>query len=245
MGRKRKMKLVVYENLDLGYRYIADRDGNIYDTATQSIVKYNDSCSHKYLSCYLRDVNGKVHQLLVHRVIACTWICDTTGKQVHHKNHKRTDPRVKNLEVLDTHDHCIKHNRGSHNNTAKFKEKDVHQICKWLKKGITHKEIARRMTDSLGVKITVDAIDKISNGSNWKQISSQYDLKVEPRETMGEFADKCVLIGQMRYDGKSTEEIAEALGVMPGTKSYRRLAAVVKRYHDNYASGKYGLFRRQ
>ena len=165
---------------------------------------------------------------------------------VHHKNEDRSDPSPDNLEIIDPHEHYVYHNRGENNSTAKFKEKDVRRVCKMLVKGISHKKIAKKMTKELGVKITVDSIDKIANGSNWTEITKDYHWKHEHRETMNGFSDHRIDIARMRYvEGLSNMEIAKHLGVEYKSKSYTRLVGCIPRYVDNYINGKYGLFYKQ
>ena len=243
---KKNGKVVKYEDLELGQRYVAYRDGTMIDTRKNKPVKYGSSSSHGYLTCYLRDIHGKYHQLLVHRVIACTYIADTRGMDVHHENHNRHDPKVRNLKVETIHKHRTHHNKGENNATAKFKEKHVHKICKMLEEGVTHKKIAEKMSKELGKHITVDSIDKISNGTNWVEVSSQYNLKKESREIMNEFSDRQVEIARMvAVKGMSYREVADKLGVDIDSKSYVRLCGCIPRYVKNFNNGKYGLFRRQ
>lgn len=241
-----KTRIVKYEDLELGYRYIADKRGNIFDTFTDNFITYNHTSSHGYWVCYLCDIHGKFHNLLVHRVIACTWLGDTTGKHVHHINEDRLDPRVKNLQIIEPTDHWIHHNRGSNNSTAKLTEHNVEQICEMLEAGKTHYDIAREMSDITKKFITVDSIDKIANGSNWTHVSKKYNIKKHKRETMNEFSDKAVEIARMKVvDKMSTKDIARTLGVDPDSKSYLRLRDCIPRYVEKFNNGEYGLFRKQ
>lgn len=231
---------------DYGYRYLVDKRGDIYDTYIDEFIPYGTSGSHGYYTCYLCDINGKFHSELVHRVVAHTWIGDVTGKQVHHKNHNKLDPRVKNLEILENSEHHILHNKGSNNSTAKLTEKDVEQICELLLQNIKHKEIAKIMSRKKRDFITVDIIDKIASGVNWTHITKKYNLKKEKREVMNEFSDKAIEIARMKVvEGLSNKDIANRLGVDTSTKSYTRLLGCIPRYVDNFNNGKYGLFRKQ
>lgn len=241
-----KTKIVKYENLKLGYRYLADIRGHIFDTYTDTFVTYNDKSSHGYWVCYLCDTDGVFHNVLVHRVIACTWIGDTTGKHVHHINENRLDPRVKNLQIIESQKHWVHHNRGSNNSTAKLTEHNVEMICEMLQNGDSHYNIARTMSDITKKFITVDSIDKISSGKNWAHISSKYKLKKENRETMNEFSDYAVDIARMKVvEGLSNKQIAKRLNVDIDSKSYLRLINCIHRYVSKFNNGEYGLFRRQ
>lgn len=241
-----KTRIVVYEDLELGYRYIADQRGHIFDTYTDNFVSYNNKSSHGYWVCYLCDKNGNFHNLLVHRVIACTWIGDTTGKHVHHINENRLDPRVKNLQIIEPEEHWIHHNRGSNNSTAKLTEHNVEQICEMLERGETHYDIARIMSDMTKKFITVDSIDKIASGKNWAHVSKKYNIHKQKRETMNEFSDRAVEIARMKVvKGMTNKQVASALGVDTKSKSYLRLCDCIPRYVEKFNNGEYGLFRRQ
>lgn len=223
-----------------------DKRGVIYDCYLEEFVEFNSGASHGYYACNLCDINGKFHTELVHRLVANTWLGDTKGKEVHHKNKNRLDPRAKNLKIIDIHEHAIMHNRGSNNNTAKLNEKDVETICKLLLSGnMTHREIAQCMSRQKRDYITVDSIDKIANGSNWKHITKKYKLKKQKRETMNEFSDKAVDIARMIVVKKlSYKEVAAQLGVDTKSKAYTRLLGCIPRYVDNFNNGVYGLFRK-
>ena len=240
-----KTRIVEYENLDFGYRYIADKRGYIYDTYMDEFVSYSIP-SHGYWSCYLCDIHGELHDLLVHRVIANTWIGDTTGKHVHHQDENRLNPKVSNLIIIEPEAHWTHHNRGSNNSTAKLTEHNVRQVCEMLEKGFTHYNIARQMSDVTKKFITVDSIDKISNGSNWTHVTKDYNLKKEKRETMNEFSDQALEIARMKaVEGLSNKQIAKRLGVDTNSKSYQRLKGCIPRYVQRFYEGYYGLFRKQ
>ena len=234
-----KTKIVTYQNLELGDRYIANKSGDIYDTQINKYVKFNIP-SHGYYTCTLRDIHDIPHSLLVHRVIADTWIQNVSGMDVHHRNHDRLDPSVENLEVLSINEHRTSHNRGENNSTALLTEENIHQICKYLMSGYTHKKIAKLMSAETGNNITIDSIDKIASGKNWTYITDQYDLHVATRETMGEFSDRAALIGKLRVEyNMSNREIAARLNVSNQGKQFVRLIKCIPRYADNYRNGKY------
>lgn len=236
MGRKPELRIVTFENIELGNRYLSSKKGIIYDTENNMLPISYYIPSSGYYSCYLSDIYDTRHNVLVHRVIANTWISSVIDMDVHHKNHNRTDPSVKNLEVLSMNMHRVHHNRGSNNNTAKLKEKDVHQICQYLNNKITHKKIAEIMSATVGIHITVDSIDKIANGSNWKSISSLYNIKPEPRETMNQFSSRAKELGKLKASGKSNREIADMLDIKYDSKEFVRLIACLNRYSKKYAN---------
>lgn len=51
-----------------------------------------------------------------------------------------------------------------------YKEKDIHNVCKYLEKGTKMTEIAKL------TKVGYDMIYRIKKGLNWKEVSSQYNI---------------------------------------------------------------------
>lgn len=236
---------VKYNPYDFGTRYIAYTDGQIFDTFNKIYVKWSCSGSHGYPVVYLFDITGQIQQILLHRVIASTFIGDVENLVVHHKDHNKLNPNASNLEILEFGEHSTKHVKGVNNATSKFKnEKDVHDICQMLVEGITHGQIATIMSDRLAKNITIDVIDKIANGSNWKHISNQYPIKKHQRETMGEFTAKSTLIGKLiAIDGLSIRQCADHLGIEYNTKQYTRFEKCAKRYADKFKERRKTIFK--
>lgn len=231
------MKELIYPDIDFGKRYLVNRRGEVYDTLNQKYVKWVEVSKSSYVRVRLRDVNNTVQNLLVHRIVAATFIGDIVNMAVHHNDHVRGNPCVKNLTIMRPHDHHVLHGVGENNATAKLKNKDVHRICRMLEAGVTHKKIAKKMSKRTGKKITIDAIDKIACGKNWTQISSLYNITPAKRETMGEFSKKRVLIGKLiAVDGLTIRQTAERLGVEYGTKRYQRFEKCAARYAKEFNS---------
>lgn len=77
--------------------YLASRSGKIYSMLTNQIMDGKPDKDGYIEVCFM--VNGKKKFLKAHRVIAETFLKKENGKdQVNHKNKKRTDNRVSNLE---------------------------------------------------------------------------------------------------------------------------------------------------
>ena len=240
IGQRNKTRVAKYPGIDFDYRYLVDVYGDIYDVFLEEYISYTNAASHGYWTCYMCDIDGNMHILEVHRVVGATWLGDIVGKDVHHKNEDRLDPRVKNLEILDTNTHGIHHSRGSANHTAKFTESDVHAICQMLVDGVSCREIARIMTRKLRRQITVESIEKISCKKNWRHISDQYNIIVKSRETMNEFRNQRIMIAKMLTNGNTLDDVANTLGVEKHDNSgklthrYSRLAECSKRYIERY-----------
>lgn len=231
------MRELIYPNVDFGGRYLINIHGNVYDTKKDKFVKWVEVSKSSYIRVRLRDINNTVQNLLVHRIVAATFIGDIVDMAVHHNDHVRGNPYVENLTIMRPHDHHVFHNAGENNGTAKFTNDDVHKICRMLEAGVTHKKIAKKMSKRTGKKITIDAIDKIACGKNWTRISSLYNITPAKRETMGEFSKKKVLIGKLiAVDGLTIRQTAERLGVEYGTKRYQRFKKCAARYAKEFNS---------
>lgn len=90
-----------------------------------------------------RDIDGKIHTVKVHRIIASTFIDNPENKpEVNHKNGIRTDNRLENLEWL-THSENIKDsftsgrscNKGDDNPTSKLTSEQVLEIRRLYVRG--------------------------------------------------------------------------------------------------------------
>ena len=202
-----------------------------------------DSSSHSYPIVYLRDTDGGLHSILLHRLVASSFIGDVTGMHVHHKDQDHKNPSKNNLEILTPNIHHISHSRAENNPTSKFSNDDVHEICKMLCEGISHINIALYMTEKLNKQITISSIDKISSGNNWASISSQYNLKKKSRETMNEFSKMKMIIGKLiAVDGLTIHQAADRLGIKYGTKRYLRFEKCAKRYSEYFRKRSKSLF---
>lgn len=93
-------------------------------------------------------------------------------KQVNHKNGKKNDNRLSNLEyctakenTVHAHKTGLVDNKGSKNNLAKLKESDVKKIRKeYGKKGVTYKSLAKKY------KVVPSNIRFIVKKLTWKHI---------------------------------------------------------------------------
>lgn len=237
------MNPVKYEDLDFGSRYWITKQGYIYDTILEDFIPW--AAYDRYPLCILIDVFGNHHNLMVHRVVAASWIGDVTNMVIHHINKNKNNPASYNLQILTPSEHSTIHYTGENNARAIFNEKDVHDVCKMLEDGESHLNIAIKMEEKLGKPIKVDSIDKIASGKNWKWISQQYDIKRSKREKMNQFSSRKEEIGKMSAEGMTVPEIAKVLGIEKWSKSYVALVKCVPRYRIAYQSKSNQLKRDQ
>jgi len=91
---------VIWRNIPGFSKYQASNKGFIRNTKTKYVHK-NSKTLTGYSSVRLRDYDGKEHSLLTHRLIALTFIPNPENKPtVNHKNHKRSDNILENLEWM-------------------------------------------------------------------------------------------------------------------------------------------------
>lgn len=102
-----------------------------------------------YLRTVALDVNGKLRPVLIHRLVAVTFIDNPLNKpQVNHKNGIKTDNRVENLEWMTGSENCkhsfeihLQDNRGSKNPISKLDETKVLEIRSKFRKRIYTREM--------------------------------------------------------------------------------------------------------
>ena len=242
-------KIATYPNTFFNDRYLINELGQVKDSKTGKMLTdkpYIDSQGYLYVfmctygnpKSYYK--NGKKSLMFqVHRLVANTFIGNVKGKIVHHKNRKKFDNSLENLQILTQAEHAALHKEDLTVRDV-LKPKDVHKICKLLEEGkLTYKEIVKR----IGIDgLKVSTVEKIATGKNWRDISKDYDIKTKKRSGMNQFKNKEVQIGCMYYCGIKPKEICRRLGYSTDAKTVDALAHCAKRYRSNYEQGIYGLF---
>ena len=113
---------------------------------------------------------GKRYFRTIHRIVAHTFLGPCPAdKEVNHKNGKKTDNRLANLEYLtpqENHAHAAamglkRAPRGSDNWQAKLTEKDILKIVELRSLGWHLAHIAKRF------KVSISLISNIVAGRNW------------------------------------------------------------------------------
>lgn len=79
--------------------YLIDENGNIFSEYTKKYLKTHLN-NKGYVVCQLRDTNGKNHIVLVHRLVAKTFIPNENADklEVNHKDGNKLNNNITNLE---------------------------------------------------------------------------------------------------------------------------------------------------
>ena len=84
-------------------KYQIDTDGNLWSLKYKQpkirkpVWSGKDECA--YLTCKLRDDNGKAKTFYIHKLVALAFLpCDDPSRRVRHKNENRSDNSLENLE---------------------------------------------------------------------------------------------------------------------------------------------------
>lgn len=142
-------------------------------------IKAREMSKRKHDRGYLRaSIGGKDYY--IHRLVAELFIGIPIGKEVNHKNSDRTDNRLVNIEVV-TRAENIQHSyaygkgyegqkkripkiSGSNNYYAKFTEKQVEEIRKKHRDGISPKQLRKEYSIKKG------RLDSILYYDSWKHV---------------------------------------------------------------------------
>ncbi|PGA79627.1 hypothetical protein COL94_28860 [Bacillus wiedmannii] len=110
--------------------------------------------------------NGKRKCVLIHRLIAQTFIPNTENKfQVNHVNGIKTDNRVSNLEWVDiTENQKETVKRGTKHTLSKLNDDDVKAILKMSANGISQMKISKVFNVSRSL------ISHVINGRCWSHV---------------------------------------------------------------------------
>ena len=213
------------------------------------IIPHMHSTGYPAVSRVLSDGTGKRRQviLLIHRVVAEHYVQHIPdGYVVHHVDGDKCNPYYKNLVVCTVDEHRKYHaDTDADNHSVRYRgfplmsEKTVHAVCKLLEDGTPFPKIRRKLGLS---NMTDDAIGKIAQGRNWKQISSQYKIPKVTRSCMNSFSDYALPIAILQNRGLSVREIARCISFEIKTKTdYNRLSKCSIRYRKQLCEGKWGL----
>lgn len=149
--------------------YKITTDGRIWSLFTSRFLSQKtDINGYKIVALYS---NRKRHEIGVHRLVLWTYVgIQNNGIEVRHKNSKRSDNRLCNLEYGTRSDNAIdrvkhgnnSHNKGENNPMAKLTQTQVDEIREKLNYGYAVPKLAEQYN------ISIPTIRAIKNFKSWK-----------------------------------------------------------------------------
>lgn len=155
------------------YGYFCDRLGNVFSNKAGELRPMKPRVgSRGYLIIGLSVSKGRCKHVLVHRIIASTWIGSPAVKmEVNHKNGIKTDNRLENLEWasrIDNERHARrvlgKKLYGSYHPCSKISEDQALEIRRLRSEGWTHKRLSERYG------IGMSQINRIVRRIKWSHV---------------------------------------------------------------------------
>lgn len=132
-------------------------------------VHYNERLGYYFVQLYL---NKKMKNLVIHRLVAKAFLSNPDNLPVvNHKDGNKTNNIHTNLEWCTNaynHEHATKMGLkpfGTRVGTSKLTEHAVHAIKWFLRKGVSHAELAKAF------KVDRSNISLIAEGKGWKSVS--------------------------------------------------------------------------
>lgn len=160
----RPIKLAGYEH------YHVSEEGVVMNSLTNKVLK-TDLNSSGYRRVTLSS-EGKLCRIMVHRVVALTYINDNTeGLVVNHKDGNKLNNHYSNLEWVtqkENRKHAFRHRLVRRPN-SKLSDIEVHCICASIERGMKSKDIRNVFS------IPKHVFDDIHSRRYYKDISSQYN----------------------------------------------------------------------
>lgn len=221
MTKRRWKPVAGYEDL-----YDVSDDGlvmslNYRNTKKPSLLKTppHNRTGNGYARCVLRDANGDTRSWLVHRLVAIAFLEESTEEKwtVNHKNGRRLDNRVENLEWASSKEQSRhadevlgSNNRGSNCGMSKLTEDDVRNIVK-LFPSSSDVEIGARY------HVSYATIYGIRTGTRWSHLTGIRAHKRGKAKKLTE--DKVRKIVALKNAGKTLSELSERFKVSKPTIS--------------------------
>ena len=187
-------------------KYIISNTGIIKNIITNEILieKYNHK-GYKYVN--LNNINSYENQL-VHRLVAEAFIPNPDNKpQVNHISGIKTCNWVGNLEwntCQENIQHAVKmglfyRGLGEKANASIYTDAQIHQVCKYLEKGLLNTEISKLT----GVDVYV--ISKVKCKNCWTHISDKYNIPRPIQNAKGSAA------AASKYNDKQIHQVCQML----------------------------------
>jgi DNA-binding NarL/FixJ family response regulator len=172
-------------------RYAVTRDGRVWSHKKETLVGKNGGIridGNKWLTLSINnrgkgyqrialvDKNGKRKMLLVHRLVALTYIPNPSSLPfINHINGDTTDNRVENLEWCSPQGNAIHaygngwikipSQKGEANSQAKLTIDDVRKIRQMAAQGFGDTEISRKLN------LTRNAVKGVTKQHTWKDVA--------------------------------------------------------------------------
>ena len=186
-------------------------------------------------------INGHAITKKVHRIIAQTFIPNPENKpQVNHINGDKTLNWVGNLE-WNTPKENVKHSyetglvtnhaKGERIGTNKYKENQIHEVCKLLQDPTARYEDIEKATG-----VSYDVIAKIGTGELWVDIVKEYNIPKRVRTSSRYSTEFIENICKMLANGIKPVEIQRITGIPWAT-----LSQIKTRNLYTYISNKYAF----
>lgn len=243
-------KKIELESLDLRPIYWISTYGRVYNEVTGYIMKgHIVENGYVVVSFRTRD-NVRVYRH-VHRLMMLMF-CPIENPElfvVNHKNGKKTDNYIWNLEWT-TQKGNVEHafrtglrGCGERSSHAVFTNEQVHAVCRCMEAGMNNVEIASAVFGSpLTQQIRV-LLRNVSSGNNWKEISSQYDISNYRKNNVfstPQMHSICAILSSNK--DATTDDILAILGIRYNSKDeylmYHRVITNIRRgkAHINISS---------
>jgi hypothetical protein len=212
---KEEFKDIYLDNNKTGYKisnlgYVLNSKGDALQ-----IIYLND-----YAYVVLYNSESKKHERFRLNILVATFFCpyraDDLCEEVHHITKNRRDNRYCNLIFVSRKEHKTIHSNmgdylGENNNTSKYSNKQIRELCRLLELDIyTPTELSER------TGVSKDMISLIRGRKAWTHISCDYDIS--PLFTHPD-KETVIKVCEMLEQGATTSKISKDTNVAPRTIS--------------------------
>lgn len=200
--------------------FAVSKEGEVQNYVTGNVLKPSLS-----INGYLRvatTLNGVKYRQSVHRLVAMAFLANPEEKPcVNHKNRKKTDNRVTNLEWC-THAentrHALYDGAFGKSDNKPITEKDVRVISKLIQDGRRNKDIIESLPH---LPITHSYLADLKSGKIWKDVTSSYDFSNSKKGNFSTLSTETIhWVCRCISEGKSNKDIFDLYTGKVLTKSH-------------------------